>query len=85
MGIAFAITFSIGAVAALTRGTLAFSVAEAADPGISLSFYRMGGYLDTSRQPDRLRVLHRGRRGCRSHRSHPQLVGVGERASRGSG
>ena len=47
MGIAFAITFSIGAVAALTRGALAFSVAEAADPGISLSFYRMGGYLDT--------------------------------------
>jgi hypothetical protein len=48
MGIAFAITFSIGAVAALTRGALAFSVAEAADPGISLSFYRMGGYLDTA-------------------------------------
>lgn len=47
MGIAFAITFSIGAVAALTRGALAFSIAEAADPGISLSFYRMGGYLDT--------------------------------------
>jgi hypothetical protein len=48
MGIAFAITFSIGAVAALTRGALAFSIAEAADPGISLSFYRMGGYLDTT-------------------------------------
>lgn len=48
MGIAFAITFSVGAVAALTRGALAFSIAEAADPGISLSFYRMGGYLDTT-------------------------------------
>jgi hypothetical protein len=48
MGIAFAITFSIGAVAALTRGALAFSIAEAADPGISLSFYRMGAYLDTT-------------------------------------
>jgi hypothetical protein len=47
MGIAFAITFSIGAMAALARGALAFSIAEAADPGISLSFYRMGGYLDT--------------------------------------
>ena len=48
MGIAFAITFSIGAVAALTRGALAFSIAEASDPGISLSFYRLGGYLDTA-------------------------------------
>src|SRR3990170_5313693 len=48
LGIAFAITFSIGAVAALARGALAFSIAEAADPGISLSFYRMGGYLDTT-------------------------------------
>jgi uncharacterized membrane protein len=48
MGIAFAITFSVAAVAALTRGALAFSIAEAADPGISLSFYRMGGYLDTT-------------------------------------
>ena len=48
MGIAFAITFSIGAVAALARGALAFSIAEAADPGISLAFYRMGGYLDTA-------------------------------------
>ena len=47
MGIAVAITFSIGAMAALARGALAFSIAEAADPGISLSFYRMGGYLDT--------------------------------------
>ncbi|HLG09678.1 MAG TPA: hypothetical protein VI409_13495 [Gaiellaceae bacterium] len=48
LGLAFAITFSIGAVAALARGALAFSIAEAADPGISLSFYRMGGYLDTT-------------------------------------
>ena len=48
MGIAFAIAFSIGAVAALARGALAFSIAEAADPGISLAFYRMGGYLDTA-------------------------------------
>jgi len=48
MGIAFAITFSIGAVAALARGALAFSIAEATDPGISLAFYRMGGYLDTA-------------------------------------
>ncbi len=48
MGIAFAITVSIGAVAALSRASLAFSLAEAADPDISLAFYRMGGYLDTS-------------------------------------
>ena len=48
MGIAFAIAFSIGAVAALARGALAFSIAEATDPGISLAFYRMGAYLDTT-------------------------------------
>src|SRR3990172_6092035 len=46
MGIAFAITLSIGSVAALARASLAFSIAEAADPGISLAFYRMGGYMD---------------------------------------
>jgi len=48
MGIAFAITVSIGSVAALARASLAFSIAEAADPDISLAFYRMGGYLDTT-------------------------------------
>jgi len=48
MGIAFAITLSIGAVAALAKASLAFSIAEAADPGISLSLYRMGGYMDTT-------------------------------------
>jgi len=48
MGIAFAITVSIGAVAGLARASLAFSIAEAADPDISLAFYRMGGYLDTT-------------------------------------
>jgi hypothetical protein len=48
MGIAFAITVAIGGVAALARASLAFSLAEATDPEISLAFYRLGGYIDTA-------------------------------------
>jgi hypothetical protein len=48
MGIAFAITVAIGGVAALARASLAFSLAEATDPEISLAFYRLGGYVDTA-------------------------------------
>ena len=48
MGIAFAITVSISAMAALARASLAFSIAESADPDISLAFYRLGGYVDTT-------------------------------------
>jgi len=48
MGIAFAITVSIGAVAALSRASLAFAIAEDADPGIVLALFQMGGYMDTT-------------------------------------
>ena len=48
MGIAFAITVAIGGAAALVRGSLAFSIAEDADPDIALAFYRLGGYMDTT-------------------------------------
>src|SRR3970282_2948300 len=48
MGIAFAITVSIGAVAALSRASLAFAISEDADPGIVLALYQMGGYMDTT-------------------------------------
>ena len=48
MGIAFAITVSIGAVAALSREALAFSLAEEADPGIVHSIYQLTGFMDTS-------------------------------------
>jgi len=48
MGIAFAITVSIGAVAALSRASLAFAIAEDADPGVVLSLYQMGGFMDTT-------------------------------------
>ena len=48
MGIAFAITVSIGAVAALSREALAFSLADEADPGIVHSIYQLTGFMDTS-------------------------------------
>ena len=48
MGIAFAITVSIGAVAALSREALAFSLADEADPGIVRSIYQLTGFMDTS-------------------------------------
>jgi len=48
MGIAFAITVAIGGAAALVRGSLAFSIADDADPDIALAFYRLGGYMDTT-------------------------------------
>jgi len=48
MGIAFAITVSIGAVAALSREALAFSLAQDADPGIVHSIYQLTGFMDTS-------------------------------------
>ena len=48
MGIAFAITVSIGAVATLSRASLAFAIAEDADPGIVLALFQMGGYMDTT-------------------------------------
>lgn len=46
--LSFAIVFAIGGVAALSRGALAFSLAEDADPGVVLGFYRMSVYLDTA-------------------------------------
>jgi hypothetical protein len=48
MGIAFAITVAIAGAAALVRGSLAFSIAEDADPDIALAFYRLGGYMETT-------------------------------------
>ncbi|CAN5810821.1 hypothetical protein BH20ACT14_BH20ACT14_15910 [soil metagenome] len=48
MGIAFAITFSVGAVAALLRAALAYSVAdEAADPSVVLALYHSAAAMDT--------------------------------------
>lgn len=48
MGIAFAITVAIGGMAALTRGALAFSVAEAVDSDVSLALYRTAAFTDTT-------------------------------------
>jgi len=48
MGIAFAIVVSIGAVAALVRGSLAFSIAEDGDASTVQSLYQMTGYMDNS-------------------------------------
>lgn len=47
MGIAFAITFAIGAVAALSRGSLGFKIAEEADSGVTLALYHMSAYMDS--------------------------------------
>ena len=48
MGIAFAITFSIGATAALSRGALAFGLGEGADDGVIAGVYRSAAYMDTA-------------------------------------
>ena len=48
MGIAFAIVVSISAVAALVRGSLAFSIAEDGDASTVQSLYQMTGYMDSS-------------------------------------
>lgn len=46
MGIAFAITFAIGAIAALSRASLGWRVAEDADSGVTLAVYQMTVYMD---------------------------------------
>jgi len=48
MGIAFAIAVSIGAVAALARESLAFSIAEEADADVVWSVYQMSALMDTA-------------------------------------
>jgi hypothetical protein len=45
--IAFAITFAIGGMAAISRGALAFSVADDGDPQTVQSLYQTAGYMDT--------------------------------------
>lgn len=48
MGIAFAITVSVGGVAALLRAALAYNVAEeATDPGVVLALYHSAAAMDT--------------------------------------
>jgi hypothetical protein len=44
--IAFAVTFSIGGIAAISRGALAFSIADDGDPQTVQSLYQMAGYMD---------------------------------------
>lgn len=48
MGIAFAITVSVAATAALVRGSLAFSIAGDADPGNAQSLFQLSGYMDNA-------------------------------------
>ena len=47
MGIAFAITFAIGGVAAITRAALGFKIAEEVDSGVTLALYHLTVYMDT--------------------------------------
>jgi hypothetical protein len=47
LGLAFAITFSIGAVSALVRAALAYNVADVADASTVIALYHSAAALDT--------------------------------------